>query len=126
METETFVCEAKKLLIPILEEKRIEIIEDATLSRQLIAQAEDEFNNYKTSFSCGSKSHDVDVLCILSANQSKVLKRIEERIRELENETFNGLCRKCGKMIPWERLEAVPITTQCCSCKKRNNGERGR
>ena len=29
-----------------------------------------------------------------------------------------GICRKCGKQIPLERLKEVPQTGACCSCKK--------
>jgi len=44
------------------------------------------------------------------------LHEVEEALRKLDAGT-HGLCEKCGKAIPAERLEAIPHTTYCISCK---------
>jgi DnaK suppressor protein len=47
----------------------------------------------------------------------------EERLRQLDRaetalqEGTYGTCRICGDQIPEERLEALPTTTLCVSCK---------
>lgn len=47
----------------------------------------------------------------------------EERLRQLDRaeaaleEGTYGTCRICGESIPEERLEALPTTTLCVSCK---------
>jgi RNA polymerase-binding transcription factor DksA len=48
---------------------------------------------------------------------------VEERIRQLDRaevamrEGTYGVCRVCGQQIPEERLDALPTTTLCVSCK---------
>jgi RNA polymerase-binding protein DksA len=44
------------------------------------------------------------------------LHEIEEALRKLDAGTY-GLCEKCGRVIPSERLEAIPHTTYCINCK---------
>ncbi len=51
--------------------------------------------------------------------QGKYLRSIERALKRIDEGTY-GLCAKCGKPIPVERLEAVPVTTKCINCK---NGE---
>ncbi len=29
-----------------------------------------------------------------------------------------GICRLCGKHIPWKRLQAIPTATLCVSCQE--------
>ncbi len=44
------------------------------------------------------------------------LHEIEEALRKLDAGTY-GLCEKCGRVIPSERLKAIPHTTYCINCK---------
>ena len=48
--------------------------------------------------------------------ERKLIKKIEESMRHLENEEF-GYCEACGVEIGVRRLEARPTATLCIDCK---------
>lgn len=45
------------------------------------------------------------------------LQKIEDALASLEKGKY-GFCRRCGKKIPHERLDAVPETTLCLACQQ--------
>lgn len=47
--------------------------------------------------------------------KKKVFKRLE-RILENSNSKEFGLCQRCGKEIPFGRLEFMPHTSRCITC----------
>jgi len=78
-----------------------------------------------------SDNHPADVATItldreidytLEENEERVLAAIDAASKRIEEGTF-GTCRSCGEQIAIERLEALPYTTQCIDCKRRE--ERG-
>jgi len=78
-----------------------------------------------------SNNHPADVATItidreidytLEENEVRVLAAIDEALERIENGAF-GSCQACGHPIALERLEALPWTTQCIDCKRRE--ERG-
>ncbi|MFS0864430.1 TraR/DksA C4-type zinc finger protein [Fredinandcohnia sp. 179-A 10B2 NHS] len=48
----------------------------------------------------------------LNEHIEKELEDIEYALQAIENGTY-GKCEKCGKDIPFERLQAIPTTTYC-------------
>ncbi len=58
----------------------------------------------------------------LEENEERLLAAIDAALGRIDEGTF-GICRTCGRPIGDERLEAVPHTTQCIDCKRRE--ERG-
>ncbi|HLP42627.1 MAG TPA: TraR/DksA C4-type zinc finger protein [Fibrobacteria bacterium] len=52
----------------------------------------------------------------MASREGKYLFYIEEALDRVRNGTF-GLCKKCGKIIPKARLEAVPTAKMCIDCK---------
>ncbi|MGI9859909.1 TraR/DksA C4-type zinc finger protein [Moorella naiadis] len=50
------------------------------------------------------------------------LQKIEDALRSMEESTY-GYCRRCGREIPRERLEAIPETTLCLACRQEMEGE---
>ena len=58
----------------------------------------------------------------LEENEERVLAAIDDALKRIEDGTF-GTCRTCGQPIAIERLEALPYTTQCIDCKRKE--ERG-
>ena len=52
----------------------------------------------------------------LASREGKYLYYIEEALDRVRNGTF-GVCKKCGKLIPKARLEAVPTAKMCIECK---------
>jgi RNA polymerase-binding protein DksA len=78
-----------------------------------------------------SDNHPADVATItldreidytLEENEERVMAAIDGALKRIDDGTY-GICQTCGRPIAVERLEAVPYTTQCIDCKRRE--ERG-
>lgn len=54
---------------------------------------------------------------MFAARDEKYLKQLNDALARIENGTY-GICRKTGKLISRERLEAVPTTTISVQAKK--------
>jgi RNA polymerase-binding transcription factor DksA len=52
----------------------------------------------------------------LAQRQQKFIKHLEAALLRIENKTY-GICRETGKLIPKERLKAVPHATLCVEVK---------
>lgn len=52
----------------------------------------------------------------LAARQKKFIEQLQNALIRIENKTY-GICRVTGKLIPKERLRAVPHTTQSMEAK---------
>ena len=61
---------------------------------------------------------DIDrkTLEALSTQDVKRLRLIDSAISRIHNDRY-GLCMKCNKKIPRERLEAIPYALMCISCQ---------
>jgi RNA polymerase-binding protein DksA len=58
----------------------------------------------------------------LEENEGRLLEAIDAAVNRIDQGTF-GMCRTCARPIGEERLEALPWTTQCIDCKRKE--ERG-
>jgi RNA polymerase-binding protein DksA len=67
-------------------------------------------------------THDREIDFTLEDNSERLLSAIDLALKSIEDGTY-GTCRTCGNAIAMERLEAVPYTTQCIDCKRKE--ERG-
>lgn len=56
----------------------------------------------------------------LAARQQKFIKDLEAALIRIENKTY-GVCKVTGKLIPKERLRAVPHTTMTIEAKEMAN-----
>ena len=65
---------------------------------------------------------DREIDYTLEENSERLLSAIDGALERIEDGTF-GTCRTCGRAIDPARLEALPYTTQCIDCKRRE--ERG-
>jgi len=65
---------------------------------------------------------DREIDYTLEENSERLLSAIDAALVRIEDGTF-GICRTCGRPIDPARLEALPYTTQCIDCKRRE--ERG-
>jgi RNA polymerase-binding protein DksA len=63
-------------------------------------------------------SDDIDRKMIeaLGSQELKRLKLIDSALTRIQQGKY-GLCVKCGKRIPQERLEAIPYALMCIECK---------
>jgi RNA polymerase-binding protein DksA len=61
---------------------------------------------------------DIDrkTLEALGSQEIKRLQLIESAIARIENKKY-GVCARCSKKIPRERLEAIPYALLCIDCK---------
>ena len=61
---------------------------------------------------------DIDrkTLEALSSQETKRLRLIDSALSRIKNERY-GVCMRCSKKIPKERLEAIPYALMCIDCK---------
>jgi RNA polymerase-binding protein DksA len=69
-----------------------------------------------------TSTFDRELDATLEGSEERLLQAIDAALRRVEDGTY-GICRTCGEPIDPERLEALPWTTQCIDCKRRE--ERG-
>lgn len=90
-----------------------------TLQAQLTAANEhgtdDTANTFKM-LEDGSDSLAKEEAGQLAGRQMKFIEQLENAMIRIENKTY-GVCRVTGKLIPKERLRAVPHTTQSIEAK---------
>jgi DnaK suppressor protein len=72
-------------------------------------------NNYLT-LDDGADTAEKENLNQLAAHQLKFMKNLEAAMVRIQNKTY-GICKTSGKLIPKERLRAVPHTTQTIEAK---------
>ncbi|MDR3114157.1 MAG: TraR/DksA family transcriptional regulator [Treponema sp.] len=65
-----------------------------------------------------SASDDIDRKRIeaIGSQELKRLKLIDSALTRIQQGKY-GLCMKCGKRIPQDRLEAIPYALMCIECK---------
>jgi len=63
-------------------------------------------------------SDDIDRKMIeaIGTQELKRLRLIDSTLTRIEQGKY-GLCMRCGKKIPKERLEAIPYALMCIECK---------
>jgi len=67
-----------------------------------------------------SGNNEVHIQLKLKQTDAKILQAIEEALFRLEKGTY-GVCRDCGDPIAPARLEAIPWTRVCITCKQKQN-----
>jgi RNA polymerase-binding transcription factor DksA len=68
----------------------------------------------------GSASSDREKLSQLAGRQKKFVDHLENALIRIQNKTY-GICRDTGKLIPKERLMAVPHATLSVEAKIAQN-----
>lgn len=68
----------------------------------------------------GSDTLSREELAQLAARQEKFIKHLENALIRIQNKTY-GICRVTGKLIPKERLKAVPHATLSIEAKESMN-----
>jgi DnaK suppressor protein len=63
-----------------------------------------------------SGNNEVHIQLKLKQTDAKILQAIEEALGRIEQGTY-GVCRDCGEPIAEARLDAIPWTRVCISCK---------
>src|SRR6187401_3711993 len=65
-----------------------------------------------------SGNNEVHIQLKLKATDAKILQAIEEALRRIDAGNY-GVCRDCGEPIADARLDAIPWTRVCISCKEK-------
>jgi DnaK suppressor protein len=65
-------------------------------------------------------NNEVHIQLKLKQTDAKILQAIEEALIRIDKATY-GLCRDCGEPISPARLEAIPWTRVCKTCKEKQS-----
>jgi DnaK suppressor protein len=65
-----------------------------------------------------SGNNEVHIQLKLKQTDAKILQAIEEALLRIEKGTY-GICRDCGEPIAPARLNAIPWTRVCITCKEK-------
>jgi DnaK suppressor protein len=65
-------------------------------------------------------NNEVHIQLKLKQTDAKILQAIEEALARLDKGTF-GTCRDCGEPISPARLNAIPWTRVCITCKEKQS-----
>ncbi|MCE2846909.1 MAG: TraR/DksA C4-type zinc finger protein [Sphingobacteriales bacterium] len=108
--------EFKALIQTKLQDAREELI---NLQAQIVNVNENGTDDTGAAFKMledGSETLAKEEAANLAARQKKFIEQLEAALVRIENKTY-GICRVTGKLIPKERLRAVPHTTQSMEAK---------
>lgn len=108
--------EFKGIILNKLEEARKELI---NLQAALVNANEHGTDDTASTFKMledGSDTLAKEEAGQLAVRQRKFIEQLENALVRIENKTY-GICRVTGKLIPKERLRAVPHTTQSIEAK---------
>jgi DnaK suppressor protein len=67
-----------------------------------------------------SGNNEVHIHLKLKQTDAKILQAIEEALWRMEKGTY-GVCRDCGEPIAPARLNAIPWTRVCITCKEKQS-----
>lgn len=87
-----------------------------TLSNKGGNDVDDTMPTYKV-LEEGSLNQTKEELTTMAARQQKFIQSLQAALVRIENKTY-GICRATGKLIPKERLRAVPHATLSIEAKQ--------
>src|SRR6188768_4227230 len=105
----------REKLKDVLLRKRGEILAASTGTRPLPESAD---VNSRQGDLADQASGNNEVHIALKLTDAKILQAIEEALVRMEKGTY-GICRDCGDPIASARLEAIPWTRVCITCKQK-------
>ncbi len=114
--SDTELQEFKDLIIEKLRSSKEELAAlTQSLSNPNMNGTDDTAGPYKT-LEDGSATLEQESINQLAARQRKFIDNLESALVRIENKTY-GVCRETGKLIPKERLRAVPHATLSMEAK---------
>ncbi len=118
--TDTVLDEARLTnLKDALLRKRAEILATSTGTRPLPASV--DVNSRQGDLADqATGNNEVHIQLKLKQTDAKILQAIEEALYRMEKGTY-GICRDCGDPVAAARLEAIPWTRVCITCKQKQN-----
>jgi DnaK suppressor protein len=67
-----------------------------------------------------SGNNEVHIQLKLKQTDAKILQAIDEALARIDKGTY-GICRDCGEPIAEPRLNAIPWTRVCITCKEKQS-----
>lgn len=114
--SDTELQEFKELILEKLRSSKEELVSlTQSLSSPNSNGTDDTSGTYKT-LEDGSATLEKESINQLAARQKKFIESLESALVRIENKTY-GICRETGKLIPKERLRAVPHATLSMEAK---------
>ena len=103
--------------------KRKKVIDELKASRKRAGEARDN-NSVNAIYSshmadASADQEEMEKSYYWMGRENKFLQYLNRALEMLENGTF-GICTGCEKLISRERLEEVPHTTSCFTCKSQS------
>src|SRR5512134_1946209 len=99
--------------------KRTEILAASTGTRPLPESA--DVNSRQGDLADqASGNNEVHIALKLKQTDAKILQAIEEALIRMDKGTY-GICRDCGDPVALARLQAIPWTRVCISCKEKQS-----
>jgi DnaK suppressor protein len=96
--------------------KRVELLD--TSSKPLQWTMENNSGRQGDMADQASGNNEVHIQLKLKQTDAKILQAIDDALRRIEEGTY-GVCRDCGEPIASARLNAIPWTRVCISCKEK-------
>lgn len=116
------LMEFKALILERLEKAR----KDLELLQENVTGGENNTDDTAPTFKIleeGSAVLSKEENSALAVRQAKYIQNLENALIRIENKTY-GICRVTGKLIPKERLRAVPHATLSVEAKMNQNKKR--
>lgn len=109
------LAEFKELILKKIEQAKA----DYEVLRETIMQAGNDTHDTSPTFKVleeGASTLSKEEAGALALRQQKFIENLELALIRIENKTY-GICRQTGKLIPKERLRAVPHATLSIEAK---------
>jgi DnaK suppressor protein len=108
------MTEEEKNLLREQIKKELSTLEESvvTLTELISSEVQSDANDWFSSKE-SNPSKEINELALEKARQRIVI--LNDVIRRIDTPGY-GICIKCNKPIPFERMKAIPSTTRCISC----------
>jgi len=100
-----------------LQKKKAELMQEAGL-RPLQYQMEHNSGRQGDMADQATGNNEVHIQLRLKQTDAKILQAIDEALNRIDKGAF-GVCRDCGELIAEARLNAIPWTRVCITCKEK-------
>ncbi|HMG07172.1 MAG TPA: TraR/DksA C4-type zinc finger protein [Mucilaginibacter sp.] len=108
--------EFKALILEKIKVAREELMDLSSSISSSNSNGTDDTAGSSKTLEDGSATLEKESLNQLASRQKKFIDQLEAALIRIENKTY-GICRETGKLIPKERLRAVPHTTLSMAAK---------
>jgi len=114
--TDDELKEFKQLILDKLKGATAELLDLTSSLKSSNANGTDDTSAAGKTLEDGSATLEKESINQLAARQKKFIEQLNAALLRIENRSY-GICRETGKLIPKERLRAVPHTTLSMAAK---------